>query len=673
MPQRFESLPFRSLTDKISVYLKSSFLKVLEGSFLILIKNLSIAFGEKIILKDTDWLIPDQAKIGLVGDNGVGKTTLLRALAGEIEPDNGAVEYGRGSKIGYLPQDLVELGDSLVIEFLRERAGLSTLAGGIAETLRAISDLEEGSKELERALAEHEELERDFSHLGGYEFDTTAKKVLRGLGFQPGDEARECGEFSGGWRMRIALAAILMRKPDVMLLDEPTNHLDTESMEWLEGWLRGHKGVMIFVSHDRRFLDHMASEIADLARGTITRYSMGYERYLAEREASRERRERAVEEQKERIERIQRFVERFRYKASKASQVQSRVKQLEKMEIYESEAADKLVRIKFPEAPRSGYDVVNASGISKSYGGREVFSGLDMEIHRGERVALVGMNGAGKSTLMRLISGTEASDGGEVKLGHNVRLAYYSQESAQNLNYSRTVWEEASRCGSSMTEAAIRNILGAFLFSGDDIHKPAAVLSGGEKSRLALLKLLLSDSNFLILDEPTNHLDMKTREIFQRALLEYGGTLLIVSHDRFFLDNLATRVLEIRDGNMYDYSGNYSRFIARRMETLEGESAPRAQELGTREKRRLDALERNRLYKERKVIADALAPLEADIADSERRLGEIDALLRDPEALSGSSSMQNLMRERKSVERAIASGYEKWCELSSAMEEIGKR
>lgn len=651
---------------------------------LIRIKDLSLSFREKVVLNGIDWLIAEGSRIGLVGDNGVGKTTFLRLLAGEIVPDEGRVEWIGDPVVGYLPQDLIELGDDVVMDFLRKKAGLSSLSERLAEAERRISECEPGSRELARALFEHEELERDFSHRDGYAFEATASRVLRGLGFAPGDVSRRCTEFSGGWRMRLALASILLLRPDVLLLDEPTNHLDTESMEWLESWLRDHKGVMIFVSHDRRFLGKMATEIAELVRGEFTRYAMGYERYVVEREAARERKERAIEDQRERIERMQRFIERFRYKSSKASQVQSRIRQLEKMEIYETDSPARSVDIRFPEASRSGWAVLSARGLAKRYGTIEVFSGLALEINRGQRVALVGVNGAGKSTLLRLLSGEEAPDAGTVSLGHNVRQAYFSQESALNLNYSHTVWEEACRTGSALTETEKRNLLGSFLFSGDDVQKPIRVLSGGEKSRVALFKLLLSDSNFLILDEPTNHLDMKTRELFQQALLRYGGTLLIVSHDRSFLDDLVERVLEIRDGTLYDYSGNYSRFIEKREEMWakeRGEMGPLDRGIAeahdesapsdARERRRQEAKERNRLYRERKVYTDKLEPLEKRIEERESRRAEIDGKLCSPEVLADSSLVQRLMIERKSLDDALAADYETWEALTSALEAIG--
>jgi ATP-binding cassette subfamily F protein 3 len=636
-------------------------------------------------LKKINWRIGDNSRIGLIGDNGTGKTTFLRLLAGEIEPDDGRISIVPESVIAHLPQDLVELGDGKVIDYLRFSVGLAVLQEKLEAARQNISESEEGSRELERRLANHEKLEREFAHKGGYEFDSTAKKVLRGLGFSTSDSGRLCGEFSGGWRMRIALAAVLLQMPEVLLLDEPTNHLDSESMEWLEGWLRDHRGILVFVSHDRRFIDKMATEIVDLSRGEITHYQMGYERYLVEREAARERLERTIGDQRERIEHMRRFVDRFRYKASKATQVQSRIKQLEKMEIFETDAPPPSVNIRFPEAQRSGLEVITASGISKSYGDISVFSDLDLQIHRGQRTALVGVNGAGKSTLLRLLSGIERPDAGEVRLGHNVKRAYYSQESAGNLNYSHTIWEEASRTGSKITEVEKRALLGAFLFSGDDVKKTIRVLSGGEKSRLALFKLLLSDTNFLILDEPTNHLDMNTREIFQQALLQYGGTLLIVSHDRHFLDDLADRVIEIRYGKLYDYPGNYSRFIEKRDEFLrreEGASTgkPESQSARaekpiddqgqTKDRRRQEAEERNRIYRKRKVFMDRIGPLETSIAESEARRSEIDSLLCSRSVLSNSARVKELYVERRAVEDKLISDYEEWERLSETLESV---
>ena len=553
---------------------------------------------------------------------------MLRMLAGEAEPDGGTISMPKDHTVGYLPQDLVEIDNVPLLDYLKRRAGLEKLSAELTETERKLSSLDENSPMLKSLLSLHERLQRNFEAKGGFGFDIEAKQVLKGLGFRPErDSLRLTSEFSGGWKMRIALAALLLSRPDILLLDEPTNHLDTESMEWLESWLRDYRGTIIAVSHDRRFLDNMVTSVAELTGGKINIYSCGYEKFLTEREERRARLEAEWEQQKEKIEDIQRFVERFRYKATKATQVQSRIRQLEKMEITELEGPSKSVSFKFPESPRSGLDVISGKNLTKIYGENIVFKDLSVTIQRGERVALVGVNGAGKSTLLRLLNQSEEPTEGTVTYGLNVKRKYYSQESAQNLDYNRTIWQEVNNTGSKLLEGAKRNLLGAFLFSGDEIYKPISVLSGGEKSRVGLLKMLLSESNLLILDEPTNHLDQSTKVLFQKALMEYGGTILIVSHDRSFLDDLVDRVIEIRDGVLYDYPGNYSWFIEKRKRQTEAqiptqtnnqekqEAAPER----TKEQKRAEAEERNRLYRERKVFQAQLEPIEKSIETDEAR------------------------------------------------------
>ncbi|MCL2010413.1 MAG: ABC-F family ATP-binding cassette domain-containing protein [Synergistaceae bacterium] len=616
------------------------------------IRGLKLSFGEKVLLGGVEFRIADRDRVGLVGDNGAGKTTLLRLLMGEMEPDGGVIERPRNLTAGYLPQDLVELEDMPVIDYLKRRVGLYETESRLRGVERDMA--EAGGKSLAPLLAEHSRLERRFEHLGGFEFEASARKVLQGLGFSPGDAERSCAEFSGGWKMRVTLAALLLSQPDVMFLDEPTNHLDTESMEWLESWLRGYRGAVVAVSHDRRFLGNMTERIAELARGKLTAYPWSYERYLVEKEGARERLEKAVQEQQSRVEQIERFISRFRYKSSKAAQVQSRIKQLEKMEMYELEGPSKTVRFRIPEAPDSGWNTLAADNLSKSYGGSAVFENVTFSLNRGERVALVGVNGAGKSTLMRLLSGAETPSQGAVRLGYNVKRAFYSQESAQNVSYSRTVWEEALQTPSKLTEPGKRSLLGAFLFSGADVQKPVSVLSGGEKARLALFKLMLAESNFLILDEPTNHLDMNTKELFQKALLQYKGTLLIVSHDRHFLDELAERVLEIRKGRMIDYPGNYSWFLEKRESMgYESDEIPRKRDA------KKDG-QRERAAQDKRALKKEIASIESGIEKGEQRRDEIDSLLCAPDTLSDSARVQSLMKERSELERGIAEDYAKW-------------
>ncbi|MDR2528126.1 MAG: ABC-F family ATP-binding cassette domain-containing protein [Synergistaceae bacterium] len=617
------------------------------------IRSLRLSFGEKIIFSGIDWRIADRDRVGLVGDNGVGKTTLLRVLSKEVEPDEGLVGCSKNLTMGYLPQDLVELGDAPVLVYLKRRSGVAEVEERLRDTEQALAETHANSKNLPSLLAGHALLERRFERLGGFGFEPAARRVLHGLGFEVGDAERSCREFSGGWKMRVALAALLLIRPDVLLLDEPTNHLDTESMEWLEDWLRDYEGAMVAVSHDRRFLENMTEKTVELARSKLTLYPWGYERYLIEKEAAQGRLEKAVQEQRERVIAMERFISRFRYKASKAGQVQSRIKQLEKMEVLENDDPSKTARFRIPEAPDSGWQTLFVKNVSKSYGGRKIFAEVDFTLNRGERAALVGVNGAGKSTLLRLLSGAEEPTDGSIQLGFNVRLAFYSQESAQNVDYSRTVWEEARAAPSKLTEAGKRNLLGAFLFSGEDVHKPVSVLSGGEKARLALFKLMLKESNFLILDEPTNHLDLNTKELFQRALLQYKGTLLIVSHDRHFLDNLADRVVEIRGGRLYDYPGNYSWFLEKRealRERMEGvtgkkERAPKAE------------VRQTEMTRESKKEAKTL---EGNIDRMERRQGEIDALLCLPETLSNSTLVRALMKERAGLEKELSQNYQRW-------------
>ncbi len=565
-----------------------------------------------------------------------------------------------------------------LLDHLKRKAGLEALAAKLSKTEHEMGSLEEDSPELRPMLREHERLQREFEASGGFGFDVEAKQVLKGLGFRPEEDAtRMTSEFSGGWKMRIALAALLLSKPDILLLDEPTNHLDTESMEWLEGWLKDFRGTILAVSHDRRFLNKMVTSVAELSGGKINLYSCGYEKFLREREERRERLEAEWEQQREKIENIQRFVERFRYKATKATQVQSRIKQLEKMEITELEGPSKSVSFKFPEAPRSGFEVLKCSGLGKKYGEKRVFGEIDLTLQRGERTALVGINGAGKSTLLRLLNRSEEPTEGTVSYGLNVKKAYFSQESAQNLDYSRTIWQEVNNTGSRMLEGEKRNLLGAFLFSGEDIHKPIPVLSGGEKSRVGLLKMLLSESNLLILDEPTNHLDYATRELFQKALLEYGGTIIIVSHDRAFLDDLVERVIEIRDGRIFDYPGNYSWFIEKRAEQLlSGNGEKTADKTDdtpaerSKEQKRLEAEERNRIYRARKKVEEKLAPVEKMIERDEGRREQISELLCDPEILGDSDKVQSLMIELKETERRLEENYPVWEGLAAQLESI---
>ena len=418
---------------------------------------------------------------------------MLRLISGLKEPDKGSVTTPKSRAIGYLPQDLVEIENMPLINYLEKQAGLDSLSREIRRVESELSSLVEDSELLESTLARHERLQKEFDAKEGFNFEIKVVQILRGLGFNPErDSIKMTEEFSGGWKMRIALASLLLSDNDILLLDEPTNHLDSESMEWLETWLRDYKGTIIAVSHDRRFLENVVTSVVELAFAKINIFSCGYKAYLVEREERINRINAEAEQQREKINETEKFIERFRYKASKARQVQSRIKQLNKIKIQETIASTRNVNFKFPEAPRSGLNVITSKNLSKYYDDNKVFEGIDLNISRGERVALVGINGAGKSTLLRILNQTEHPSSGEIKIGHNVKKAFFSQESAENLNYERTVIEEINSADSELLEGAKRNLLGAFLFSGDDIYKRISVLSGGEKSRVALAKMLLS-------------------------------------------------------------------------------------------------------------------------------------------------------------------------------------
>ena len=657
---------------------------------MISLQNIDLAYNRKKIFDRVTWLITEKSRIGLVGDNGAGKTSLFKAIQGSAALDGGSIEVAGDRRIGYLPQDLVELEPLPVMEYLKRKTGHEALENDIRECQERITSGDHLHAGFSGILKRYDAASEAFLLQDGYGFEARARRILKGLGFEAGDDMKNCSDFSGGWKMRIFLAVILLAEPEVMLLDEPTNHLDTESMEWLEGFLRNYSGTLLAISHDHMFLDKMVSQIAELERGKITIYKGNYSHYLKEKEKKAAAMQKKRELQKAEIKRIQAYIDRFRAKASKASEVQSRIKQLEKFELLPDHQKVKQVNFRFPESQRSGREVLLAKDLGKSYGEREVFSGLDFTVYRGEKIALLGVNGAGKSTLARILARQEQPSRGSVQWGFQVKAAFFSQESQQNVAYGRTVWQEARDVEGRASDLELRNLLGAFLFSGDDIHKPVAVLSGGEKSRLALVKILLQDSNCLILDEPTNHLDVKTKDIFQNALLHYSGTIVLVSHDRYFLDHLVHRVFEVRAGRLHEYIGNYSYFIRKREEELAAEAlsaAPPAasatatdaaapaggKQNRTREARRLEAEERNRRGQIKKEIGRELHGLEAEIAELEGIKARNQSLLCDPAALKDSQRVQELMKELNGVDQRLRGLLPRWEELMNLLEGLADK
>lgn len=647
---------------------------------MIYFRNVSLSFLDRHLFDQIHWTIHPKSRIGLVGDNGTGKTTLFRAILDLVHLDSGFIEIpGRKQKkIGYLPQDLVELEATGLIEFLRRKSGIAQLEDDLRSLERQISRIQSNTHEYGELSRRYAQATAEFSARDGYAFESRAKQILKGFGFRQSDFDKTCDVFSGGWKMRILLTSILLAQPDIMLLDEPTNHLDTESMEWLESYLKDYAGTILVVSHDHFFLDKIATQIAELANRRIHLYSGNYTYYLSEKERRLEALKKEMELQKAQIKKIEDFVERFRYKATKASQVQSRIKMLEKFRDIKLAGSAKSVVMKFPEGKKSVKEVVTVSDLGHAYCNLTVFSGLNFSLFRGDKVAFVGANGSGKSTLSRILSLSEKPTHGCVTYGDGVNMAFFSQESSQNLNYANTIWEEVQGIPTSADDQNKRNLLGAFLFSGDDIFKPIGVLSGGEKSRLALLKIMLTDTNFLVLDEPTNHLDIKTKDVFQNALLHYSGTVAIVSHDRYFLDRLVNKVFELRDGAIRAYAGNYSYFIEKRAERTADTDQKRKREETTEEKRaslkdqrRLEAEERNRRSKVCSALKKELAALEEKIAGMETRKADCEQLLCDPQTHKAPLKIKELQMEFKSIENELTSSYALWTDLSCKLEEAG--
>jgi ATP-binding cassette, subfamily F, member 3 len=540
------------------------------------VEGLTKRYGERVLLQDVSWHVKKRDRIGLSGPNGSGKTTLLRMLAGLEEPDSGQIRMASDTTIGYLPQDgIVHKGktvyDEVVLAF-QELLALKEEQHAIEDALAHAT--EEAGNEHDRLLERYAEVMERFKHLGGYEIDARVADVLKGLGFSLADQQRGTEEFSGGWQMRIALAKILLARPNLLLMDEPTNHLDLPARNWLEEYLADYPGSVVLVSHDRYFLDATVKRITEVGLRTLTDYHGNYSKYVVEHEARMENLLEAHRRQKEEIEKTEAFINKFRYQATKARQVQSRIKLLDKVERIEIPPQRKKIRFKFPDAPKPGRIVLETKGVRKAYGSNVVLEHVDLMVERGDRVALVGPNGAGKSTLMRIMAGVDTADAGLRTMGHQVVLDYFAQDQAAVLGATRSVYEEMSAASSTTMVPLIRNILGGFLFSGDDVSKKVAVLSGGERNRLALAKMLLNASNLLILDEPTNHLDLDSKEVLLDALDDYGGTLIFVSHDRYFVDRLATKVVEVGGGQAPLYPGGYEDFLYWKKQQEAGLAAP---------------------------------------------------------------------------------------------------
>ncbi len=526
------------------------------------LQNAGKRFGPRILFLEANWLIRSNEKTALVGANGTGKSTLMKVLAGLETLDYGQVQQTRGMSIGYLPQEGLQLtGRSVFEECLTVFDELREMEPEMERLAGQLAELDHASPEYDSAAERYSMLQERFHALDGYALDAQVGGVLTGLGFSKEDWTRQTDEFSGGWQMRIALAKLLLAKPNLLLLDEPTNHLDLETRNWLESYLKNYPFGYILISHDRYFLDVTIDRTVEIWNKRLNIYQGNYTKYLKEKDERRALLDSAYRNQRLQIEHLEAFINRFRAQATKAKQVQSRIKELEKIVRIEVPEEEPVIHFKFPQPPPSGRTVVEAEGLAKSYGPKHVFSQANFTIERGDRMALVGVNGAGKSTLIRLLTGDEAPTSGRVKLGHNVLSEYFAQDQYKVLDSDSRMLDDISRAALRVPEVELRSLLGCFLFRGDDVFKPLGVLSGGERNRYALARILVSPSNFLLLDEPTNHLDMRAKDVLLDALAAFSGTVVFVSHDRYFIDRLATRVLEVEGGTVTTHEGNYEDYL----------------------------------------------------------------------------------------------------------------
>ncbi len=531
-------------------------------------------FGPKVLFQALEWLITPRDRVGLVGANGTGKTTLLKILGGMEGLDYGSITRQRGANCGYLPQDGLSLsGKSVFGECMAVFSNIHQMQNELEELAQRMGEIDHEGAEYEQVAERFHRIQAELQSRDGYSIEAEVGSVLNGLGFKKEDWDRATEEFSGGWQMRIALAKLLLQKPNLLLLDEPTNHLDLESRNWLEQYLTGYPHAYVLISHDRYFLDVTVNRIAELWNKRVYFYPGNYEKYLAQKAERRAQLEAAYRNQQDKVEQLQAFINRFRYQATKAKQVQSRIKELERMEKIEIPPDEKTIHFNFPQPTPSGRTVVEAKDLSKSYGPKQVFSNTSFVIERGDRIALVGVNGAGKSTLIRLLAGLDVPTSGEIRLGHNVDVDYFAQDQYKALDPNARMLDDLYGIAPRSTQTELRSLLGCFLFSEDDVFKTIGVLSGGERNRYALAKMLQHPSNFLLLDEPTNHLDLRAKDVLLDALQKFTGTVVFVSHDRYFIDRLATRVFEIGGGKVEVFPGNYEDYLWRK-QGLQAQTTP---------------------------------------------------------------------------------------------------
>ena len=626
------------------------------------VHGLSLSFGERRILSDISFNLSEKSRVALMGANGCGKSTLLKAISGNMEAESMSIALSKGARISYLPQsDIVPEGKSV---YDAAEHGYDRFMPAL-NALKKLEGMEANLKNAEMIASLHEELAEG----GYYDRKSRIEQVLLGLGFEMRDMERPVEDFSGGYQMRIALARVLLEASDFLLLDEPTNYLDIDALTYLEGFIKCYGGGVVLVSHDQDFIDSTCTEIFSLDHGKLKAYKGNYESYIRQIEEEKAEREKSYLRQKEEIERTEAFIERFRYKATKAKQVQSRIKALEKIEEIELDESSKKVSFSFPEAPRSGDDTLIIEHLSKAYGANVIYNDFSMIINRGERVAITGRNGSGKSTLLRMIAGADKDYDGVIRYGSNVLIGYYAQDSSESINAENTVLEEIESIADTRDIPRVRNMLGAFLFSGDDVKKKCSVLSGGEKSRLALLKILMHPANLLILDEPTNHLDIGTKEILLDAVSRFDGTVIFVSHDKHFISHLATRILYLNGKEREEYIGNWDYFNfklkekeARFLES--GKDREKEEKTVQKSDYENDKARKNR----RKKLERELEAIEVRIAELEESIKALEEESMRSEVYSDASKITRVMEEKRKKEDEKAQEEERWLLITEELE-----